>query len=336
MAHNEIPKTGVQVVVKPDNRVTAENFQVRPPARGEVLVETVSTLISAGTELGSQEQKRTHDFTPGYSNAGRIIALGEGVEGYQVGDRVLSLGRHASYVTVSAAPPSLAKIPDDVSFDEGAFGVLGSVSMHGVRKARIELGEFAAITGMGLVGQLALQLAAGTGCELLIAIDLSDFRLSTAQAAGATHILNPGRCDLRQEVQRITEGRGLDVIIEASGYPELLPIAFDMARIGGRIMALGSIWHRKVEVDFMPFHEKELTLAGCHQPKCPTVATPAFPWTQQYNRRQILKLIARGELNVQRLITHRLPYMEAGEAYRLLREAREESLGIILTWGNDA
>ena len=160
-------RTGTQVVVRPDNSVGTKTTEIRSPESGEVLVETVSTLISAGTELGTQEQGRTDDFTPGYSNTGRILEIGEGVEGYEIGDRVLSLGRHASHVTVSAAPQSLAKLPDSVSFDEGTFGVLGSVAMHGVRKARIELGEFACITGMGLVGQLALQLAAQTGAELL-------------------------------------------------------------------------------------------------------------------------------------------------------------------------
>lgn len=332
MTETAIQTVGTQVVVRPDNSVGTDTFEIRPPEQGEVLVETVRTLISAGTELGTQEQHRIYDFTPGYSNTGRIIALGEGVADYKIGDRVLSLGSHASHVTVSTTPPSLAKLPDRVSFDEGTFGVLGSVSMHGIRKARIELGEFVAITGMGLVGQLALQLAAQTGCELLIAIDLSDSRLEIAKASGATHVLNPSSTDLWAEVQEITADRGLDVIIEASGYPELLPITFDMARIGGRIMALGSIWHRKVEVDFMEFHLKELTLVGCHQPKCPTVATPAFPWTQQYNRRQILKLIEHGQLNVNRLITHRLPHTEAGEAYRLLRDERDRSLGGVLTW----
>lgn len=325
-------QTGTQVVVRPDNSVEIKTSDIRPPQRGEVLVETVSTLISAGTELGTQEQGRTDDFSPGYSNTGRVAQIGEGVEGYQIGDRVLSLGPHASHVTVPSAPQSLAKLPDRVSFDEGTFGVLGSVSMHGVRKAQIELGEFVCITGMGLVGQLALQLAAQTGAELLVAIDLSNPRLEIAKAAGATHALNPKDGDPRTEVESLTEGRGLDVTIEASGYPELLPIAFDMARIGGRIMALGSIWHRKVEVDFMDFHLKELTLVGCHQPKCPTVATPAFPWTQQYNRRQILKMIEQDKLNVNRLITHRLPYTEAEEAYRLLRDERDKSLGVVLTW----
>ncbi|MFQ6040619.1 MAG: zinc-binding dehydrogenase [Candidatus Poribacteria bacterium] len=330
--NSHLVEFGRRVVVKPDSSVEIQNFPVRQPGKGEVMVKTVSALISAGTELGSQELSRTRDLSPGYSNAGRIVALGEEVEGFQIGDPVLSLGSHASYVTVSAAPQSLAEIPEGVSFDEASFGVLGSVSMHGVRKAKIEIGEFVAISGMGLVGQLTLQLASHTGGEALIAIDLCDMRLQVAKSCGATHILNPKSCDVQAEVNEITRGRGLDVIIEASGYPQALLSAFDLARIGGRIMALGSIWHRKVEVDFMPFHEKELTLIGCHQPKCPTTETIYFPWTQQYNRNQILRMISDGRLNVRRLITHKLPYTEAAEAYRLLRDEKDKSLGVVLSW----
>lgn len=332
MTAGTIPTNGSRVVVSPDNSVAIESFEIDHPGTGQVLIETVRTLISAGTELGSQEQRRTQDFLPGYSNTGHIIALGEGVDDYAVGDRVLSMGRHASHVTTSTEPRALARLPEGVSFDDGAYGVLGSVSMHGIRKARIEIGEFVAVTGMGLVGQLALQLAAQTGCDLLIAVDLSSRRLQVAGVSGATHTLNPTDCDLPSEVAGIAGDRGLDAIVEASGYPDVLPIAFDMARIGGRIMVLGSIWHRKVEIDFMPFHEKELTLVGCHQPKCPTEATPAFPWTQQYNRRQILKMIDCGDLDVDRLTTHRMPCVEAGDAYRLLRDERDQALGIVLTW----
>ncbi len=332
MPDNPIPSRGHRVVVRPDGGIGTEPFEIAPPGPGQALVETVRTLISAGTELGSQEQQRTRDYIPGYSNTGRVLALGDDSGEYAVGDRVLSLGHHASHVTVSTEPRSLAKLPEGVSFDDGAYGVLGSVSMHGVRKARLELGEFAAITGMGLVGQLALQLAACTGCELLIAVDLSAARLQTAAASGATHTLLAGD-DLPSRVAAVTGDRGLDIAIEASGYPDILPVLFDMARIGGRIMALGSIWHRKVEVDFMDFHQKELTLVGCHQPKCPTTATPAWPWTQQYNRRQVLKMIERGELDVAGLTTHRLPCTEAAEAYRLLRDERDKALGVLLTWG---
>lgn len=328
--------TGWRVVVRPDNRVEIESFTPRPPGRNEVLVETLCTLISAGTELGLQDEARTRDLYPGYSNVGRIVALGEDVKEYAVGDIVLSLGNHASHVTVSAAPPSLAPVPDSVPLEEATFGVLGSISIHGVRRARVELGEHVAVTGMGVVGQLALQLVALTGCESLIAADLSDFRLHVAKSYGATHTINPQMGDFAELVHRVTGGRGLDCIIEASGYPDPLPLLFDLARIGGRVILLGSIWHRKVEIDFMPFHLKELTLLGVHQPKCPTTETPYFPWTQQYNRRQVLKMIQDGRLKIRPLITHVLPYTETAEAYRLLRYDRDKALGIVLDFRGTA
>ena len=333
MAISPIPKYGHRLLVRPDNTVEIGTFEVDLPSSQQVLIETDSTLISAGTELGTQEQDRQQPFTPGYSNAGRILALGDGVEGYQAGDRVLSLGHHASHVTVSDAPQSLVKLPDGASFAAGTFGVLGSVSIHGVRKAKLEFGERLMITGMGVVGQLALQLAKLTGCDQAIAVDLIDQRLEKADISGATHILNPTTWDLKSQVQQLTEGRGLDVVIEASGYPDLLPELFDLMRIGGRIVLLGSIWHRKVELDLMPFHEKELVMIGAHQPKCPTTPTAIFPWTQQYNRAQILKYICQGTLNVDHLISHQLPYTEAETAYRLLRDQRDQSLGVILKWG---
>jgi 2-desacetyl-2-hydroxyethyl bacteriochlorophyllide A dehydrogenase len=323
---------GRRIAVTPTNHVEIEEFPVPKPGKGQVLTKTISTLISAGTELGSQEQKRDGNIYTGYSNAGEIIAVGEGVSDYQIGDRVLSLGQHASHVIASTAPQALARIPENVSFDEAAFGVLGSVSMHGVRKARIELGEFVAITGMGLVGQLALQLASRAGSEALIAIDPCDARLRIAEKLGATHALNPDGADFKAEVNSITGNHGLDVTIEASGYPEALLYVFELSRIGGRIVQLGSIWHRIVEVDFMDFHLKELTLTGCHQPKCPTAETVYFPWTQQYNRRQILRMISDGRLNVSALISHKMPYYETEEAYRLLRDEKDKALGVVLDW----
>ena len=327
-----IPKTGRRVVVTPENRVEVREFAVRPPGPDEALIEIACTLISAGTELGNQEQRRDRDYTPGYSNAGRVIAVGDRVRDYRPGDRVLSLGGHATHVTASTAPHALRPIPEGTPDEEAAFGVLGSVAMHGVRKARIELGEFALINGLGLVGQLVLRLTSGTGAEALIAADLVDERLKKAVEGGATHTFNPGTVDLKAGVERVTGGRWLDVTVEASGYPDALPPIFDLSRIGGRIMLLGSIWHRRVEVDFMGFHEKELTLVGCHQPKCPVHPTSVYPWTQQYNRGQVLKMIADGRLDVKGLISHRLPGAQAGEAYRLLRDERDRALGVILTW----
>ena len=85
-------------------------------------------------------------------------------------------------------------------------------------------------------------------------------------------------------------------------------------------------------VDFMDFHLKELTLMGCHQPKCPTSESPYYRWTQQHNRRHILKMINDGRLDVERLITHRLPLTEVKDGYRCLREEKDRALGVILTY----
>jgi threonine dehydrogenase-like Zn-dependent dehydrogenase len=189
---------------------------------------------------------------------------------------------------------------------------------------------------MGLVGQLALQYVALTGCETLTAVDLSELRLQTARAHGATHLVNPKTGDLKEAANEITGGRGFDCIIEASGYPELIPPLIDTARNGGRIVVLGSIWHRTVEIDFMPFHLKEMTLLSAHQPLCPTTETVYFPWTQQYNRRQALQMIADRRLQVQPLITHSLPFEAAAEAYRLLRDQSDRALGIVLTFDTAA
>jgi L-iditol 2-dehydrogenase len=322
---------GERILVKGEGNCVIEQFTIREPNPDEVLIETVSSLISAGTELGNQEVSRS-DFHPGYSNAGRVIAMGKDVRGLSISDRVLSLGNHATHVTVPAKPEEVALIPDGVSFDHASFGVLGSVAMNGVRKAKIELGESVAISGMGLVGQLSLQLASQTGCESLLASDFCDLRLRIAKELGATHICNLTTCNIRENVRELTGGRGLDVIIEASGYPEALLMAFELARIGGRIILLGSIWNRKIEVDFMDFHLKDLTLIGAHQPKCPTVETIYFPWTQQYNRREILRMISDGRLSVGKLITHKLHFTEISEAYRLLRDEKDKTLGIVLDW----
>ena len=161
-------------------------------------------------------------------------------------------------------------VPDGVGPAEASFGVLGSVAMFGVERAEVAPGKSAAILGMGVVGQITLQLARYTGCEILAALDLMDMRLKVAGKSGATHTFNVAGENFRRKVREITDGRGLDVIIEASGALPAIPMAVELAGIGGQIVLLGSPWSRKVEVDFFDVHFKDLTILGCHQSHCPT------------------------------------------------------------------
>ncbi|MBM3215888.1 zinc-binding alcohol dehydrogenase [Candidatus Poribacteria bacterium] len=323
---------GRRIVVRSDGRIEVEAYDIPSPGRGQVLIETICTAVSAGTELGVQEQARSGDYHPGYSNVGRIVECGAGVDGFSPGDRVLSFGNHASHVVSGTDSPYLIPVPDDVGSDEGAFGVIGSVSMHGARKANAALGEHVLVTGVGMVGQIVVQLLARTGAETLIAMDLSSFRLEVALQHGATHTLDARASDTADAIRDLTHGRGIDVAVEASGYPDVIPSLVDYSRIGGRIVLLGSIWHRPVTLDLMPFHEKEITMMGCHQPKCPPKGNSYYPWSQEYNRRTFLHWIADGRLRIADLITHRLAADDAPTAYQLLREERDRALGVLFAF----
>lgn len=355
-------KEGTRLVLTEENKIEVRSFPVPSPQPGQVLIQSVSTLISAGTELGVQEvhsspygtwagggdsvvaspgwvaniNEKNEQFL-GYSNAGRVIEIAKDLMDdpeftIENGDLVLSSGNHSSHVIESPREKPLVAIPKGLSTEEASFGVLGSVAIYGIERSGLELGKTAAIIGMGVVGQITLQLAHYTGCELLVALDLLDNRLEIAGRNGATHIFNAKGDGFRREVRELTAGRGFDVIIEASGALPAIPLAVDLAAAGGRIVLLGSPWRRRVEVDFFDIHLKELNIIGCHQPRCPTEATAFFPWTQEYNRRQILKMISDGRLDVQRLITHRLPYQGADEAYRKLRDEKDTCLGVVLGW----
>jgi len=349
---------GKKIVLSKNSEISIQKFPVPTPGKNQVLVKTICNLISAGTELGIRKlfqkdrtygnhvvgvPKRLKDFSKlpereiGYSNIGRIIAIGDALRedpafSFVLGDTVLSLGSHSSHVLVTAEPQNLIPVPEGLSPEEATFGVLGSVSIYGIEIADIRFGDHVVIFGMGIVGQLTLQMAKLCGCDTLTAIDIVPMRLAIAQKSGATHTLNPEQCDIAEEIASITKGKGVDVIIEASGYSSALVTAVEIARPGAKVVLLGSPWEGVFEIDFFLIHLKELKIIGCHQPRCPTTATSFFPWTQEYNRNQVLKMIQEGKLNVKQLITQRLPFDHAREAYRKLSNEKNKALGIILAW----
>lgn len=354
-------KTERRVVLTEDNQLEIREYPLPAMRPDQVLIESACSLISAGTELGIQgayaeysaawkhdEPTVQHarwiggvaqrvERSLGYSNVGHIVAVGGEVEKndnlpFKIGDMVLSSGNHSSHVIVTPGSDHLTPVPAGLSCEEAAFGVLGSVSLYGIERAGLRLGDHVAIIGMGVVGQLAVQLAIRTGCESVTAIDLESSRLEIAQRAGATHIVDVSTEDLNARVRDITHGDGIHTVIEASGASSAIPEAIDIARTGGTILLLGTPWRRNVEADLFLVHLKELAIVGCHQPLCPKVETPAFPWTQSSNRRQILRMIEDGRLNVKQLVTHRKSFLEIEEAYRLLKDEKDKSLAVVLEW----
>jgi predicted dehydrogenase/threonine dehydrogenase-like Zn-dependent dehydrogenase len=275
----------------------------------------------------------------GYSNVGTVLEVGAGVTGFSVGDRVLSNGPHAEVVAV---PMNLcARVPECVPDDEAVFGVLGAIALQGLRLAMPTLGECFAVTGLGLIGLLAVQLLRANGCRVL-GIDPDPYKAARARDLGADVVDLAHGQDPLAAARTFSRGRGLDgvLITAATDSSEPMSQAAQMCRKRGRIILVGVAG---LELNRADFYEKELTF----QVSCsygPGRYDPAYEqsghdyplgfvrWTEQRNLEAALDMMAGGRLEIQDLITHRYPIEEAPRAYELLAGRSEPYLGILLEY----
>ena len=326
-----------QTVFPRKDAVEIEEFDVPELKDDQVLVKTCATLISTGTELAymmgitKQIQMGQHKYPirSGYSAAGTVLATGKAVTEVKEGDRVCTAGRHATLHIADRR--DVLRIPDGVSFEESTFHTLGATAKNGVRISRVVLGESAVVFGMGIVGQLALQILRAAGAQTLVAVDLSDKRLEMAKEIGATAVANPARTDLVALVKELTGGEMAEVVIEATGNPKVFPVSLQVAATLGRIVALGSPRGDTPPLDlYTDLHCRGLQLLGAHAAMHPQTASPHNKWTRVRNRQLFLDLVDKGRIRTAPMITHRFPFDRAVEAFQLLVEDRTQAVGVIL------
>ncbi len=351
---------------------------VPTPRYGQALVQTAASLVSAGTErmvvsfaektlLGKARSRpdlvrqvidkaRREGWLPtvqaafnrldqpmalGYASAGTIVALGEGMEGFQIGQRVACAGAgyavHAEYAVVPRN--LLTPIPEGVSFEEAAFTTLGAIALHGFRLAAPQLGENVAVIGLGLLGLLTVQLAAAAGCRVL-GIDLDPKRVQLARDLGVEAVV---RAEAEAVAQAFTAGQGCDVVLICADTPSNDPVelAAQIARDRAQVVATGAVgltFPRKI------YYEKELSFVnsrsygpGRYDPIYEEAGVD-YPigyvrWTEGRNFSAVLALMASGQLRVQPLITHRFPVQEADQAYAVITGKKKEPfLGVLITY----
>ena len=320
------------------SRATVEIEEFEFPALGdnEILVATEYSLISPGTEraflLGLPNAQGRYPSYPGYSNIGVVIDSGKDVGGFRIGDRVVSSKGHTSHFV--ATPDNLLKVTEStLSSEEGVFFNLCTIAMQGVRKAKIELGEPVLVLGGGLIGLFAMQLAKLSGGLPVITADLSDNRLQLAKQVGADYTLNPEAEDLNDQLDSITDGKGLAVVIEATGHPPVVNTALQLADWHGRVVLLASTRGETERVNFYrDVHGKGLTVLGAHNSVRPRHESSPNFWTLRDDWELSLQLIAHHRVVVAPMITHRLPGIQAAEAYQLLMEWDQNLLGVVLNW----
>jgi 2-desacetyl-2-hydroxyethyl bacteriochlorophyllide A dehydrogenase len=320
----------------------------------QVLVKAARTLVSAGTETAIYGG--THigyiipgaryprlPFYPGYLFAGTVEAVGAAVSTVQPGDRVVGSMGHQDRVIVDLERSTLERIPEGVSFEQACLAQLSVISMQGVRLARLDLGEHVAVFGQGLIGQFARQLAAINGACRTVAIDLIDARLEVARRHGATHLVNPGRDDpsagagqaLAVTIAAATEGRGVDVAIEATGNPAAINDALNVVARMGRLILLGSPRGR-LEIDpYSDVHSKGVSIIGAHANTTAATANPYHRWTRAEHCRLALELLRQGRLQTEGLITHRVAAAEALPVWDGLISRPQDHLGVIIVWDGE-
>lgn len=345
--------------------------------RGRLLIRTTHSLISAGTErmlldfgkanpvdkvrqqpdkarmvldkiktdgfaqtLEAVRSKLEQPLPLGYCNIGKVLEVGGGVDGFAVGDRVATNGKHAEVVSV---PLNLcARVPDPVSDEDAAFTIVGAIALQGIRLAQPTLGEAIVVTGLGLIGQITVQLLRAHGCRVL-GIDLDPAKLVMAESFGAEVVnLNAGE-DAVRAAERFSRGRGVDAVIVTAATKSSEPMhqAAAICRKRGRIVLVGVTGLGLSRDDFF---KKELTFqVSCsygpgrydldYEEKGQDYPVGYVRWTEQRNFEAVLDMMASGRLDVKPLISHRFTVDQCDAAYSVVGGS-EPSLGILLEYAS--
>ena len=349
------------------------------PDTGRLVIRTTRSLISAGTErmlvdfgraslVGKArrqpdkvrrvvEKARTDGWLPaleavrdrldqplpmGYCNVGIVDDVGEGVGGFERGDRVVSNGRHAEMVSV---PITLcARIPDGVSDEAAVFAVIGAIALQGIRLAEPTLGECFVVTGLGVIGLLAVQLLRAHGCRVL-GVDVDESRLALARRVGAETMHVADTADLLAAADRFSRGRGVDGVLLTLAGQDSSPVsqAARMCRKRGRIVLVGVTG---LDLNRDDFYEKELSFqVSCsygpgrgdpgYEEKGQDYPVGFIRWTARRNFEAVLDMLASGQIDVTHLISHRFKLHDAGAAYAVVT-GKVPSLGILLEYPGEA
>lgn len=329
---------------------TVQSAQQSLVSRAMERPEKVKKVLAAIQKDGlSQTVARVFDKldTPvalGYSCAGTVIEVAQDAGSFSIGDRVACAGQnYASHAEMVYVPKHLCvKIPDAVDFEEASFVTLGAIALQGVRQAEPRLGDRIAVIGLGLLGQLTVQLLKASGCRVL-GSDLDPSKLQLARQFGADQAVTTG--DLIQAAQTFSEGHGVDAVIITASTKDNGPIeaAGAIVRKKGRVVVVGAVG---MQVPREPFYNKELELRlsmsygpgrydSRYEEQGHDYPFAYVRWTEQRNMQAFLELIAERKVQLKPLITHRFPIEQAESAYSMMMEGTSPYIAMVITYPSD-
>ena len=337
-----------QVVIREPFKVEVREVELPPPKDNQILVATEVSTVSAGTELavytGTHQWLKDPSlpdwkfpFPPGYSAAGTVVAVGSAVSGWRPGDRVSYPGNHASaeLLTLGHERGRLWRLPDNLDFEKAAPACVARYGLGASIRAGITLGRSAAVLGLGVIGQFALRCLIAAGASPVVGIDDVKMRRNAARAAGADHVIDPSTGDIRSQLNDFLGTRGAEVVADATGVPNAVPVAMSLACDGGQVVVVGSPRGKAKEVNFYDdLHRRYIEVTGAHGNMLfePAHVRLAGAWDINKAQRWLLAALASGRLSLEGLITHRIAPEQLGSAYEGLLKNKEEYLGVVVRW----
>lgn len=309
--------------------IVLEEVDVPTITASEILIRAERSLISRGSEIWRRyvREEAIDHRSMGYSLVGEVVEVGAEVEAFKVGDRVAALAPHAQYVTVDVVDvrhkPAAVRLPEGVSAEAGTFWPLGTSSVLWMWQTAAGASDTMVIQGQGLVGSGCLQAAKAQGVGRVIGVDGLSLRCALARELGADEVVDTSEVDPIARVMELTDGQGADVVVEAVGGragAAAFAQAQDMLKRGGLLQVLGLYEEEPLPLYSSKIMGKRLVgsyLDGSERPK---------------GSARTLELLAAGQIQFDKMITHRFAYVEAAEAFDLLYNRLGETMAVLLTW----
>lgn len=322
------------------NQVECQTEPVGDLTAGQVLIRADKSLISTGTELiclGGLYAPNTHwdrwikhPHLPGYSMIGFVEALGDGVTGLQVGDRIAVPRNHRQRFVTPAS--ELIPVPKPLSSEDASWFWLAMIAQNAVRRAQHQLGDAVVIVGAGILGQLVTQYVRLVGAREVIVIDPSEARLAMAKAHGATVTLPKTAQEAAADVMDLTEGKGAEIVYDITGLAPVLEAALPLTRTFGTLVLLGDTGDPSAQRLTGDVVTRGLRIVGAHANNPPLESNDHAYWSKKRIVELFFRYLARGDMQVHDLITHRFSPQNAPDAYRMLQTDRSSAMGVILDW----
>jgi predicted dehydrogenase/threonine dehydrogenase-like Zn-dependent dehydrogenase len=324
----------------------SKNLLQKAKARPDLVTEVFNKIRRDGvfSALAAVRSRLDQPNALGYSSSGTVIGVGEGITDLGIGDRVACAGANYAVHAEFACVPRLlvARIPQSaVSFEDAAFTTLGAVALHGVRTAEVKLGDVVAVIGLGLVGQLTVQILKAAGCRVL-GMDIATERAELAFRLGADDVsISPE--GLRDLCRQHSNGHGVDAVLITAETPSSEPVelAGEVARDRAIVVAVGTVG---MDIQRKLYFEKELDFRvsrsygpgrydSAYEQKGCDYPVGYVRWTETRNMEAFLQLLSADKVDVKSLVTHRFAIESAHNAYDLITgKSAQPFLGVVITY----